>query len=368
MNFDFSDDQNQLRAEIRKFLEARCPASAVRSVLDDPSVHYQRDLWAMLVEQGWTAFTLPEAYGGLAMGRIDLCVLAEELGRVLAPVPYASTVYILAEALMLAGSEAQKQRLLGIADGSCIGCLAVAEGPGELSAARITASVTGNRLSGVKLPVIDGMAATTALVAAQADGDTRLFLVDLADDGVSRKAIPSLDPSRDLAQLNFDGVKCDEIGETGLLDHLLDRAAVYLAFEQIGGADRCLEQAVDYAGMRYAFGRPIGSQQAIKHKLANMYANNQIARSNAYYGAWALESAPDRLPEAAAAARVSACDAYWYAARETIHVHGGIGFTWEADQHLYYRRALQLGMMIGSSPTWRERLVVALEALPVEGI
>jgi alkylation response protein AidB-like acyl-CoA dehydrogenase len=120
--------------------------------------------------------------------------------------------------------------------------------------------------------------------------------------------------------------------------------------------------------MRYAFGRPIGSQQAIKHKLANMYANNQIARSNAYYGAWALESAPDRLPEAAAAARVSACDAYWYAARETIHVHGGIGFTWEADQHLYYRRALQLGMMIGSSPTWRERLVVALEALPVEGI
>ncbi len=367
MNFDFSEDQNQLRAEARKFLEARCQISAVRGVLDADDVHYDRQVWAVLVEQGWTAFTLPEAYGGLAMGRIDLCVLAEELGRVLAPVPYASTIYILAEALMLAGSEAQMQRLHGIADGSCIGCLAVAEGPGELSTMRITTTVRDGRLSGVKLPVVDGMAATTALVAAQADGAVRLFLVDLTGDGVSREVIPSLDPSRDLARLTFDRATCEPIGDAGLLDRLLDRTAVYLAFEQIGGADRCLEQATGYAGMRFAFGRPIGSQQAIKHKLADMYANNQIARSNAYYGAWALERAPDRLPEAAAAARVSASDAYWYAARENIHIHGGIGFTWEADPHLYYRRALQLGMMIGSAPVWRERLVSALEALPEEG-
>lgn len=362
MNFDFSEDQDHLRGEARRFLEARCGIGVVRGVLDSPERSYDEGLWAELVEQGWTALTLPEEHGGLGMGQTDLCVLAEELGRVLAPVPFASTIYILAEALILAGTEAQRARLQAIAAGACIGCLAVAEGPGEQSPARLKAEVRDGRLFGEKLPVIDGNAATLALVCAQQDGVARLFLVDLAAPEVDRAVIPSLDPSRDLARIAFNGAPCEPIGDETLLNRLLDRAAVLLAFEQIGGADRCLEQAIEFAGMRYAFGRPIGSQQAIKHKLADMYVSNQIARSNAYYGAWALESGSDELPVAAAAARVGACQAYWYAARESIQTHGGIGFTWEADQHLHYRRALQLDMAIGSRGVWSDRLFTALEA------
>jgi alkylation response protein AidB-like acyl-CoA dehydrogenase len=363
MNFDFSEDQNHLRAEARRFLEAHCPPSAVRAVLDDPARGYDEALWTLLVEQGWTAFTVPEAFGGLGMGRIDLCVLAEELGRALAPVPFASTVYILAEALMLAGTEAQQARLRDIAEGRCIGCLALAEGPGEWAPDRVAARVEDGRLWGAKLPVTDGLAATVALVAAKAqDGVTTLFLVDLDQPGIAREPLATLDPTRGAALIRFDAAVCEPIGDAALLDQILDRAAVLLAFEQVGGADRCLEQAVAFAGMRIAFGRPIGSQQAIKHKLADMYVHNQIARSNAYYGAWALDAAPEQLPAAAAAARVAACNAGWYAAKETIQVHGGIGFTWEADQHLFERRALQLSLMIGSAATWRERLVDAVSA------
>ncbi len=363
MNFDFSEDQQHLRMEARRFLEARCPPSAVRAVLDDPARSYDAALWASLAQQGWTAFTIPEPFGGLGMGRIDLCVLAEELGRVLAPVPFASTIYILAEALMLAGTEAQKARLRDIAGGRCIGCLAIAEGPGEPAPERVAARVEAGRLTGVKLPVTDGLAATVALVSAKAeDGAARLFLVDLAQPGVSRAPLATLDPARDAAVVRFEAAACEPIGDGTTLDRILDRAAVLLAFEQIGGADRCLEQAVAFANLRIAFGRPIGSQQAIKHKLADMYVHNQIARSNAYYGAWALDAAPDELPAAAAAARVAACNAGWYAAKENIQVHGGIGFTWEADQHLFERRALQLSLMIGSPPAWRERLVDAVSA------
>ena len=362
MNFDFSEEQEHLRNQARRFLEARCGIGVVRGVLDDAERGHDHDLWQALVEQGWTALTLPEEHGGLGMCQTDLCVLAEELGRVLAPVPFASTVYILAEALMLAGSPAQQERLKAIASGDCIGCLALSEGPGEPSPARLTTEVRDGRLHGTKLPVIDGGAATVALVLAREGGRVGLHLADLDDPSVTRTSVASLDPSRDLARIAFDGTPCEPIGDEGLLDRLLDRAAVLIAFEQIGGADRCLEASIEFAKMRYAFGRPIGSQQAIKHKLADMYVNNPFARSYAVYGAWALESGSDELPSAAAAARIAASRAYWYAARESIQTHGGIGFTWEADQHLHYRRALQLDMAIGSPRTWHDRLFGALEA------
>jgi alkylation response protein AidB-like acyl-CoA dehydrogenase len=364
MNFDFSADQEHLRSEVRRFLEARCPISNVRKVLEDPDKHYDVDLWSALVEQGWTALALPEAYGGLGMGHTELCVLAEELGRVLAPVPFASTVYVLAEALVMAGSSAQKERLNQIADGSCRGCLAMSEGPGEPSYDRLQTRVEDGRISGTKIPVTDGMAATVALVLAQDRGAARLFLADLSADGVTREPVGSLDPTRDTARITFQDVPCEPLGDSHTVNQLLDRAAVLLTFEQIGGADRCLEQAIEFARMRYAFGRPIGSQQAIKHKLADMYVNNQIARSNAYYGAWALSAGSEELPAAAAAARVAGCTAYWYAAKENIQTHGGIGFTWESDQHLHERRALQLGTVIGSAAAWRERLVDAVSTCP----
>lgn len=364
MNFDFSDDQKFLKGEARKFLEANCPTSQVRKVLEDDAKAYDADLWQAVAAQGWLGAAIPEAHGGLGLGHLELCVIAEELGRVVAPIPFASTVYMLAEAIMLAGSEAQKAAYLPkIAAGEIIGCLATSEGPGALSVATVSASVEGGKLSGVKIPVTDGDIADVALVLAKEGGQPGLYLVDMA--GVGRAPLKTLDPTRDAAKLTFSGAKAERLGGAGegfnLLEQVLDRAAVLLAFEQTGGADRSLEMAKDYALERYAFGRTIASYQAIKHKLADMYVKNELARSNAYYGAWALNTDASELPIAASAARIAASEAFWFASKENIQTHGGIGFTWQMDCHFYYRRSRQLSLVAGAPRVWKERLVSHLE-------
>jgi len=366
MNFDFSDDQKLLKSEARRFLEGRCPTSKVRAVLDDPARSYDSDLWKEVGAQGWLGTAIPEEFGGLGLGRLELCVIAEELGRSLAPIPFASTAYFLAEALLLAGSEAQKQAWLPkIAAGEVIGCFASVEKPGPLTEAQVQARVEGGKLTGTKLPVTDGDIADVAVVLAREGGRLSLFLVELNRAGVARETLQTLDPTRGVARLTFTGAAAERLGEAGeglaLAEALLERAAVLLAFEQIGGADRALEMAKEYAMGRYAFGRPIASYQAIKHKLADMYVNNELARSNAYYGAWALDIGASELPLAAAAARVAACEAYWYAAKENLQTHGGIGFTWQMDCHLFYRRSQQLGLVAGGAKTWKEKLVTQLE-------
>uniref|UniRef100_UPI003983AAAC acyl-CoA dehydrogenase family protein n=1 Tax=Phenylobacterium sp. TaxID=1871053 RepID=UPI003983AAAC len=362
MNFDFSDDQKSLKSEARRFLEANSPTSRVRAVLDDDAKGHDAALWKAVGEQGWLGAAIPEKFGGLGLGHLELCVIAEELGRAVAPIPFASTVYFLAEAVMLAGDDAQKAAILPkIAAGEVIGAVATSEGPGVLSAATLQASVSGGKLTGVKLPVTDGDIATLALVLAKENGQAGLFLVDLTGEGVTRDALKTLDPTRDAARLTFKGAKAERLGAAGegfaLLEQILDRAAVLLAFEQCGGADRCLEMAKAYALERYAFGRVIASYQAIKHKLADIYVKNELARSNAYYGAWALNTNAAELPVAASAARISASEAYWFASKENIQTHGGIGFTWEMDCHLFYRRSRQLSLVAGAPRVWKERLV-----------
>ncbi|HEY3800848.1 MAG TPA: acyl-CoA dehydrogenase family protein [Caulobacteraceae bacterium] len=366
MNFDFSDDQKFLRGEARKFLEGRCPTTKVRAVLDDPNRSHDADLWKEVAAQGWLGTAIPEEYGGLGLGHLELCVIAEELGRSLAPIPLASTVYFLAEALLLAGSEDQKQKWLPkIAAGETIGCFATVERPGVLTEAQVNARVEGGKLTGTKLPVTDGDIADVAVVLARENGPLSLFLVELNGPGVTRERLETLDPTRGVARLTFAGAPAERLGEPGeglsLAEAILERAAVMLAFEQVGGADRALEMAKDYALNRYAFGRPIGSYQAIKHKLADMYVNNELARANAYFGAWALATGAPELPLAAASARVAACEAYWYAAKENLQTHGGIGFTWQMDCHLFYRRSQQLGLVAGGAKAWKERLVNQLE-------
>jgi len=366
MNFDFSEDQKFLKNEARRFLEANCPTSRVRKVLDDASATWDPELWKAVAGQGWLGAAIPEEHGGLGLGRLELCVIAEELGRAVAPIPFASTVYVLAEAIMLAGSEAQKAAVLpGIAAGDVIGALATSEGPGALSASGIRASVEGGKLSGTKIPVTDGGIATHALVLAREGGQPGLFLVDLSSAGVTRETLSTLDPSRDAARLVFDKVPAERLGGAGqglaLVEQVLDRAAVLLAFEQTGGADRALEMAKEYALERFAFGRTIASYQAIKHKLADMYVKNELARSNAYYGAWALNTDAPELPVAASAARIAASEAYWFASKENIQTHGGIGFTWAVDCHLHYRRSRQLSLVAGAPRVWKDRLVSHLE-------
>ena len=365
MNFDYSDDQKFLKSEARKFLDAACTIAVVRGVLDDPARSYDEALWKRIAEQGWLGAAIPEEHGGLGLGRIELCAIAEELGRVCAPVPFASTVYFLAEALMLAGSDEQKARLLPkIAAGEIIGAFATSEGPGAYSEASIQARVDSGKLTGVKVPVTDGDVADHAVVLAKEAGRSGLFLVDLKAAGVARETLKTLDPTRGVARLTFSAAAAERLGPAGegaaLAEAVMDRAAVLLAFEQLGGAERSLEMAKAYALERYAFGRQIGSYQAIKHKLADVYVKNELARSNAYYGAWALNAGAAELP-IAAAARVAASEAFWFASKENIQTHGGMGFTWEVDCHLYYRRSRQLALVAGAPAVWKERLVSQLE-------
>lgn len=365
VNFDYSEDQQFLKDQARRFLEERCPPKVVRGVLEAPEQGYDRALYQAIAEMGWIGAAVPEAYGGLGLGRVELCALAEELGRALAPTPFASTVYFAIEALLLAGDEAQKSRLLPqLASGATVACFATSEGPGPFDPARLTTRVDGGRITGVKIPVTDGASADLAVVLASEAGAPGLFIVELGAD-VERELLKTLDPTRPAARLAFRGAACERLGDPGaggdLAQHVLDRAAVLLAFEQIGGADKCLEEAKAYALERFAFGRVIGSYQAIKHKLADIYLKNQVARSNAYYGAWALNAGAAELPLAAAAARVAASEAFWFAAKENLQTHGGMGFTWDGDCHLYLRRAQQLGLVAGASRVWKERLVSQLE-------
>ncbi len=366
MNFDYTDDQKFLKGEARKFLDARCTPAVVRGVLDHSDRSYDEALWKAVAEMGWLGAAIPEEHGGLGLGRIELCAIAEELGRVVAPIPFASTVYFVAEAVMLAGAEQQKSWVLPkIAAGELIGCFATAEGPGAVTPQSIRCEVKGGKLYGTKIPVTDGDCAHVSVVLANENGKPGLYFVNLGEGGVTRETLTTLDPTRGVAKLTFDGAGAWPLGPPGegfaLMEQVFDRAAVYLAFEQVGGADRALEMAKSYALERYAFGRPIGGYQAIKHKLADMYVKNELARSNAYYGAWALATDAGELPLAASAARVAASDAFWFAAKENIQTHGGMGFTWEVDAHLYYRRSKQLGLVAGGAKVWKERLVSQLE-------
>ena len=367
MNFDFSDDQKVLRDQARKFLSQHAAPARVRKILETDAP-YDAELWRGMAEQGWPGTAIPESYGGAGFGYLELCVIAEELGRSLAPTPFSSSVYLATEAILLAGSDAQKKTWLPkLAMGEAIGCFALAERAGAPSPKSIAARARDGKLHGTKMPVADGDVADVAVVLARTD-DMALssFLVDLAGAGVTRTPVKTVDPTRSHARLVLDGAAGEPLGAPGqgwaLTQRVLDRAAVLVAFEQVGGAQAALDMAREYALGRFAFGRPIASFQAIKHKLVDMYVATELARSNAYYAAWALSTGAAELPVAAAAARVSATEAFWLAAKENIQTHGGMGFTWEFDCHLYYRRAKLLALALGSARHWKHELITRLGA------
>ncbi|HEY2070214.1 MAG TPA: acyl-CoA dehydrogenase family protein [Rhizomicrobium sp.] len=368
MNFDFSDDQKMLRDQARKFLGEKCTTKTVRKVFEG-SQGYDKDLWKQVAEMGWLGTTIPEEFGGLGLGYLELCMVSEELGRALAPLPFSSTVYLFAEAILAAGTDEQKKKYLPkIASGELVGTFARAEGAGAVTPKSIRTTFKGGKLSGKKIAVVDGMDADVAVVLVRTSDEPgergiSLAVVDLKD--AAKRGEDSIDPSRKHAELNFADTPAEALGKPGegwsITSSVLDRAAIMTAFEQVGGADACLAMAKDYAMQRYAFGRLIGSYQAIKHKLADMYVNTELARSNAYYGAWALSTGARELPLAAAAARVSATQAFDYASKENTQTHGGIGFTWEVDCHLFYKRSRELGLSLGPQRAWKDKLVTQLE-------
>lgn len=360
MNFDFSEEQRELQTQTRRFLSDQCPTSRVRDVLegDEP---FARDIWSSMAEMGLQGAAIPEEYGGVGFGYLELCVIAEEIGRATAPVPFSSSIYLAAEAILQSGSDVQKETYLPkLASGESIGTLAFAEGMGRCTADNCTTTFEGGKVSGTKIPVPDGDCADFAIVVTQGG----LVIVDLNGEGVSREVVNTVDPTRSHATITFANAPGELLGDGGCeaLDVVLNRAAILMAFEQIGGASVSLEMAVQYSKERYAFGRAIGSYQGLKHKMADMYVKNELARSNAYFGAWALSVDADELPLAAAGARVAATDAYLYASKENIQIHGGIGFTWEYDAQFYYRRAKLLSLALESPMVWKDKLVSAMES------
>jgi alkylation response protein AidB-like acyl-CoA dehydrogenase len=364
MNFDFSDDQKLLRRTAREFLSAHAPLSLCRAVLESDA-SYSDTLWKEVAALGWLGTAIPEAYGGVGFGRLELAVIAEEIGRALAPIPFSSSAYLASEAILLLGSEAQKRTYLPkLASGEWIGTFAHAEQAGHPAPSDIRTVVVDGTIRGDKMPVADGDVAHFALITVKSGETIGLALIDLASPAVERTRVRSIDPSRSLAALRIHGAPLEWLGEAACgwdrVQALLDRAAVLMAFEQLGGATRALEMTREFTLGRYAFGRPVASFQAIKHRLADLYVEIELARSNCYYGAWALENDAPELGLAACGARSSASDAFELASKEMIQMHGGVGYTWEFDCHLFYRRAKWLAAVLDGADRWRDRLVQRL--------
>jgi alkylation response protein AidB-like acyl-CoA dehydrogenase len=365
MNFAFTDEQEELRKTVRAFLDAKSSESAVREQMEtergfDPAV------WSQMGEQmGLQGLAIPEQYGGSGFGFVELGVVLEEMGRALLCAPYFSTAVLAAGALLHSGDEeAKTAHLPGIAAGSTIATVAMTEPSGKWDEASVTMPATGSgrdfALTGTKTFVIDGHVADLILVAARTSKGVSLFAVDKGAKGMSRTALPTMDQTRKQARIDFDGTPATLVGQEGkgweILGTVLDLAAVALAAEQVGGAQKVLDMAVEYAKVRVQFGRPIGSFQAIKHKCADMLLEVESAKSAAYYGMWCAAEMNQELPSVASLAKAYCSEAYFHAAAENIQIHGGIGFTWEHPAHLYFKRAKSSELLFGD-PTYHRELL-----------
>jgi alkylation response protein AidB-like acyl-CoA dehydrogenase len=376
MDFGFSKEQEMLRDSARSLLEKECPTTVVRKLMDDET-GYAPEFWKKMAELGWLGLIVPENYGGAGLNYIDLVVVLEEMGKVVLPSPFVWTV-LFGEAVARAGSEPMKQKLLPkVAGGELIGTLAYLEPSGNWDPAAISmpAKKSGKDfvLDGIKLYVNDGHVADYFLVAARTGGQgldgVTLFAIDSKRPGVTVNKLKTMDQTRKLAEVVFKDVKAgadDVVGEVDQgvkpLADVIDRGKVALSAEMVGGAQKVLDMAVDYAKVREQFGRPIGSFQAIQHKCANMLIDVENARSVAYYAAWAVSNEVPDASLAAATAKAAASDSYRRVAGEGIQVHGGIGFTWEHDMHLYFKRAKSTEFTFGDA-TFNRELVAQLFGL-----
>ncbi|MDQ1532865.1 MAG: hypothetical protein QOF28_626 [Actinomycetota bacterium] len=363
MNFAFSDEQEELRQTVRRFLEGKSPSAEVRRLMETTE-GYDPAVWKQMGQElGLQGLHIPEEFGGQGYTFVELAIVLEEMGRVLLCAPYFSSVVLAANAILNAGTDAQKAELLpGIATGETIATLAFTEPNGKWDSAGITmeARADGDSyvLDGEKMFVIDGHTAGLIVVVARLAGTSgtdgiAFFTVDGDASGLTRTPLATMDQTRKQARLEFSGVRATPLGEPGAgwpaLSKTLDQAAVGLANEMIGGAQFVLDMSVEYAKVRVQFGRPIGSFQAIKHKCADMLLEVESGKSAAYYAAWAAAEDNDELPVVAALAKAYISDAYFHCAAENIQIHGGIGFTWEHDAHLYFKRAKSSDIFLGDA-------------------
>ena len=365
MNFAFTAEQEELRRTVRSFLEDRSSEAEVRRLMQTAE-GYDPLVWEQMGGQlGLHGVAIPEAFGGAGLSYVELVVVLEEMGRALLCAPYFSTVVLAANALLHCDDDTAKQDLLpGIAKGETIATLAFTEDSGRWDERGITLSAakgpSGWTLDGHKSFVIDGHTASLVLVAARSGAGVSLFVVEGGASGLTRTPLAIMDPTRRQARLEFAAVPARLLGTEGsgwrVLERVLDLASVALAAEQVGGAQRTLEMAVEYAKVRTQFGRPIGSFQAIKHKCADVLLEVEAARSATYYAAWAAAQLNDELPAVASLAKAYCSEAYTHAAAENVQIHGGIGFTWEHPAHLYLKRAKSSEFLLGD-PSYHRGLV-----------
>jgi alkylation response protein AidB-like acyl-CoA dehydrogenase len=373
VNFAFSEEQEAFRAELRRCFEEHAGPPAVFRAMESAE-GFDRALWKRLAGQlALPGLHIPETHGGQGFGFLELGSALEESGRVLFPSPILSTVCLAANAILNAGSEAQKRALLpGIAAGDTLATLALLEPDTEWDAASVglpaTASADGFRLSGSKRYVTDAATADVILVAARLEGaqgldGIGLFVVQRGAPGLRVTPVEALDATRKLAHLTLEDVAAEPLGEPGgagpALAKTLDQARVLLACESAGGAQHCLDSAVAWAKQRVQFARPIGSFQAIQHKCAEVLLEVASARSAAHFACWAAEQ-DEGLALAAAMAKSFCDEAYLRASQENLHIHGGVGFTWEAEPHLYFKRAKASETLLGAPAYQRSRIAQAL--------
>ncbi len=366
MQFSFTSEQEEFRSVLRRFLEEKSPTTVVRRLMETEA-GWDRAGWQELNQQlGLTAVHIPEAYGGQGFGFVELGIVLEEMGRALLCAPYFGSIALAATAIMNAGTEAQKRALLpDIAAGDTVATLAFTEPNGRWDAEGIEMAATRAgekyRLNGVKSFVLDGHTADLIVVVAQGEKGLSFFTVSGAAPGLTRRALKAMDPTRKLARLEFNGVEAALLGEEGggsaPFARTMTQAAVCLANEMVGGAERLRLSALDYANLRVQFGRTIASFQTMKHKQADMLCDVELAKSAAYTAAQAAAEDDAELPAIAALAKACAADAYMQTAIHTIQIHGGIGFTWDNDTHLWFKRAKSSEVFLGD-PTYHRELMM----------
>ncbi len=369
MKLAYSTEQRELRESVRRFLADRVPLPRVRELMESDDGTDEK-VWSYAGSQlGLQAIAIPEQYGGAGFTFAEQAIVLEELGAALYPGPYLASAVMAANALLASADEAAKQDLLpGIASGETIATLAFTEDNGswEPDAIGLAASERdgGWVLDGHKSFVLDGSAATLILVVARTPAGLTLFAAQAGADGLTRKDLPALDQTRRLARLEFSSTPARLAGSPGdadaILNSTLDVAAIAQAAEQLGGAQRALDMAVDYAKIRHQFGRPIGSFQAIKHRCADLLLEVESLRSAVGYAAAAVAEDSAEVPVVAALVKALASDTYFHVAAENIQIHGGIGFTWEHDAHLYFKRAKASELFLGDASYHRERLATRI--------
>jgi alkylation response protein AidB-like acyl-CoA dehydrogenase len=372
MDFAFSSDQQLLKNSARAFLDEHCKPAFVRTMFEDPRGESEA-LWKEMAQLGWLGLAIPEEHGGSALGMVETAILLDELGRAAYPGPYLATM-LAAHAILAAGSPAQKSRWLpAIAGGSARATVALLERELDwdprAAATRAERRDGGWTLTGLKQFVPWPSIADVVLVPAQAPEGLSLFLIPTSARKLSVSMMTGMDLTMRLGQVTLDGVtvEADALlgapGEAGaLLDDVLRRGAVAAAAEMLGAARRCLDMAVSYAKVREQFGQPIGSFQAIRHKCAEMLLEVENAHSATYYAAWALDAGAEDAALAASVAKAYVNDAARRVCSEAIQVHGGIGFTWEYDLHLYFKRAKALEVQYGDADYHRELVLRAAAA------